>query len=231
MGLEEDIQKKVHNLLKKTGLLPAWESVKDDVIKRREIERLAFETDDKRTNEETILLEQDGCLWCKKKNIKSKKRHSLESRGIICRECYIRFAKIKEAHPDFRCKCGAYLPLPENINIWTKEKDGTWVCLSCSHRKKTARIKDIDMEGRIFIPVIRYKLNGHLLFVVRERAKLAVIKVAEYCGWSKYWQYTLEKANQGGEKEILTIPMESKNKIDNAFIHFTGKKPEDWLKT
>lgn len=229
MGTDEDMKKNMRNLLKRTGLLIAWEAVKDDVIKRRELEHLAFEIDSERTKSDVIIAEQDGCLWCKKKDIKLKERHSLKSGAIICRRCWNRGTAIKKAHPDFKCKCGAYLPLPENINIWTKERDGSWVCISCSHRKKTARIKDIDMEGQIFIPVIRYKLNGHLLFVVRTRAKLAIKKLAEYCGWSKDYQYALQKANQGGEKQILTIPMEAKNKIENAFVEFTGKRPEEWL--
>lgn len=231
MKYENEMQKKTNKLLKRTGLLQAWKEAKNDPVSRHELEREAREQDAKRAREEVILIEQDGCFWCKKKNVKSKQRHTLKNGQIICRRCIDRAVEIKEAHSDFKCKCGAYLPLPENINIWTKERDGTWVCISCSHRKKTARIKDIDIEGRIFVPVVRYKLNGHLLFVVRRRASLTIKKIAEYCGWSRQYQRDrLEKANQGSEKDVLTVSLETKNKIENGFVKLTGQTPEKWLK-
>lgn len=231
MKNEDDVQRKTNEVLKRTGLWKQYKQIKNDVTKRREIEHLAREIDRKRAEENIILSEQDGCLWCKKKDIKPRQRYTLKSKAIICRKCLDRAREIKKAHPDFKCKCGAYLPLPENINIWTKERDGTWVCISCSQKWKYESMKDIDIEGQIFTPITRYKLNGHLLLVVRERAGLSVKQIVEYCGWSKQYQRDrLEKANQGGEKEIYTISMETKNKLENAFVKFTGKKPESWLK-
>ncbi|MBW8038946.1 MAG: hypothetical protein FVQ85_02985 [Planctomycetes bacterium] len=230
MGLEEQIELKIYDLLKRTGLLTAWKQVKDDPIKRHEVENHAMEVNIRRDEEESILLSQNGCKFCQKKYIKPKERHTLKSGVIICRRCWKQEKDITKAHPDFICRCGAYLPLPQNLNIWTKQRDGTWVCISCSQRKKYAMIKDIDMDGRIFIPVIRWKLNGHLLLVVRERARQTVKKIAAYCGWSDQYQRDLQNANQGGDKEILTISTEKKTIIDNAFVELTGKKPEEWLK-
>lgn len=225
----DDVQKKINDLLKRTNLWKQYKGIKNDPVKRHELVKLAGEIDDKRAEEDIILLEQDGCFSCNKKYIKPNEREKTKSGKIICRRCRNRAIAIQEAHPDFKCKCGAYLPLPENINIWTSQRDGTWVCISCSHRKKTAKLKDIDIEGRIFVPVTKFKLNGHLLLVVRTRAALSVKQIAEYCGWSNKYYYDLQKANQGGEREVLTISTEAKNKIENAFTKFTGKRPEEWL--
>lgn len=231
MGLDKEIQTSIKDLLKRTDFLTAWENAKDNPVERHKIERLARETDAKDIEIYNKLDEQGGCLLCKRKDVKPKDAYPLKSGGLICRKCYYRGIEIKKAHPDFICGgCGAYLPIPENIKIWTKEKDGTWVCLSCSQKRKYEGMKNISTEGRIFALVYRWKPNGHNLFVARTRAGLSIKQIVEYCGWSGNRQYALEKANQGSEKQIYTVSMETKNKIENAFVELTGKTPEEWLK-
>lgn len=238
MGLDEEMQVSMKDLLKRTGNFTAWKRVKNNPVERHKIEHLAMEKDVQDNEIYNKLYKQGGgCLLCKRKDVKPKDAYPLKSGGLICRKCYYRGIEIKKAHPDFICGgCGAYLPLPENIKIWTKERDGTLVCLSCSHKKKTNLIRAIDMEGKIFIPVIRWKLNGHNLFVARTRAesnlgiKSIIKRIAEYCGCIPRRYYKYEEANQGGEQEILTINTETKMKLDNAFVELTGKTPEEWYK-